>query len=145
MARKTKKYKLVNSVDFKNQIITHLKRYNKFCFLDGNNSHDKYSSFDYLAAFDSKIEYKQTKNPFEGLKQFSKKHNDWMFGYFSYDLKNDIEDLESKNIDNIQEDIIFKGKIGRIRDIKIEKHTGIPTSDFVRFGPSKIWDLIKKG
>ena len=66
MARKTKKYKLVNSVDFKNQIITHLKRYNKFCFLDGNNSHDKYSSFDYLAAFDSKIEYKQTKNPFEG-------------------------------------------------------------------------------
>ena len=40
-------------------------------------------------------------NPFEGLKQFSKKYNDWMFGYFSYDLKNDIEDLESKNIDNI--------------------------------------------
>ena len=28
---------------------------------------------------------------------------------------------------------------------KIEKHTGIPTSDFVRFGPSKIWNLIKKG
>ncbi len=101
MARKTKKYKLVNSIDFKNKIIIHLKRYDKFCFLDGNNSHDKYSSFDYLAAFDLKIEYKQTNNPFEGLKQFFKKNNDWMFGYFSYDLKNDIEELESKNIDNI--------------------------------------------
>ena len=101
MIRKVKKYKLVNSVDFKNKIITHLKRYDKFCFLDGNNSPDKYSSFDYLAAFEPKIEYKQTNNPFEGLKQFSKRHNDWMFGYFSYDLKNDIEDLESKNIDKI--------------------------------------------
>ena len=32
------------------------------------------------------------------------------------------------------------------KEIKqIEKHTGLPTTDFVRFGPSKIWDLIKKG
>jgi len=101
LIRKVKKYKLVKSADFKNKIITYLKRYDKFCFLDSNNSPEKYSSFDYLAAFASKIEYKQTNNPFEGLKQFSKKYNDWMFGYFSYDLKNDIEDLESKNIDNI--------------------------------------------
>jgi len=32
------------------------------------------------------------------------------------------------------------------KEIKqIEKYTGIPTTDFVRFGPSKIWNLIKKG
>ena len=32
------------------------------------------------------------------------------------------------------------------KEIKqIEKHTGLPTTDFVRFGPSKIWNLIKKG
>ena len=32
------------------------------------------------------------------------------------------------------------------KEIKqIEKYIGIPTTDFVRFGPSKIWDLIKKG
>ena len=101
MVRKIKKYKLHKSVDFKNQIITHLKGYNKFCFLDGNNSLDKYSSFDYLAAFEPKIEYKQMDNPFDGLKKFSKKYNDWMFGYFSYDLKNDKKYLESKNIDKI--------------------------------------------
>ena len=28
---------------------------------------------------------------------------------------------------------------------RIEKHTGIATTDFVRFGSSKIWELIKKG
>jgi len=28
---------------------------------------------------------------------------------------------------------------------RIEKHTGIATTDFVRFGASKIWNLIKKG
>ena len=32
------------------------------------------------------------------------------------------------------------------KEIKqMEKHTGLPTTDFVRFGPSKIWNLIKKG
>ena len=30
-----------------------------------------------------------------------------MFGYFSYDLKNDIEDLESKNIDKIISRFIY--------------------------------------
>ena len=28
---------------------------------------------------------------------------------------------------------------------RIEKHTGIATTDFIRFGASKIWNLIKKG
>jgi para-aminobenzoate synthetase component 1 len=34
-------------------------------------------------------------NPWDALSDFRKKHQDWLFGYFGYDLKNEIEDLES--------------------------------------------------
>ena len=41
-------------------------------------------------------------NSFEKLKHFYKQNKDWMFGYFSYDLKNEIESLSSNNLDNLE-------------------------------------------
>jgi len=41
----------------------------------------------------------ETKNAFERLKNFYNVHPGWLFGYLSYDLKNDIENLTSKNPD----------------------------------------------
>ena len=41
-------------------------------------------------------------NFFERLKHFYKQNKDWMFGYFSYDLKNEIESLSSNNLDNLE-------------------------------------------
>ncbi|MFT6324769.1 MAG: para-aminobenzoate synthetase component 1 [Halieaceae bacterium] len=38
-------------------------------------------------------------NSFEKLKAFHDAHSDWMLGYLSYDLKNELEDLSSKNED----------------------------------------------
>ena len=38
---------------------------------------------------------------FEEFDQFSAKHNDWMFGHLSYDLKNEIEQLTSSLPDRI--------------------------------------------
>ena len=100
--RLKKSYKLFNIKSFKEKLIFHLKAYNKFCFLDANNSIDRYTSFDYLAAFGIKREFKYSNKPFEDLKSFSNQYKDWMFGFFSYDLKNEIEDLESNNIDKIK-------------------------------------------
>ncbi|MAL18814.1 MAG: hypothetical protein CL670_07045 [Balneola sp.] len=36
-------------------------------------------------------------NPWDALSAFRKEHQDWLFGYFGYDLKNHIEDLKSEN------------------------------------------------
>ena len=36
---------------------------------------------------------------FDKLKRFRQNHKDFLFGYLSYDLKNDTEDLSSKNPD----------------------------------------------
>lgn len=38
-------------------------------------------------------------NSFEKLRQFRAENPDWLFGYFSYDLKNEIEKLSSYNSD----------------------------------------------
>ncbi|MEX0719924.1 MAG: anthranilate synthase component I family protein [Balneolaceae bacterium] len=38
-------------------------------------------------------------NPWQALEEFRRRHNDWLFGYFGYDLKNYLEDLSSENGD----------------------------------------------
>jgi para-aminobenzoate synthetase component 1 len=40
-------------------------------------------------------------NAFEDLKQYQQNTKDWLFGYLSYDLKNDIENLQSNNFDGL--------------------------------------------
>jgi len=40
-------------------------------------------------------------NAFEDLKQYQQTTKDWLFGYLSYDLKNDIESLKSSNFDGL--------------------------------------------
>ncbi len=40
-------------------------------------------------------------NAFEDLKQYQQTTKDWLFGYLSYDLKNDTESLESSNFDGL--------------------------------------------
>ena len=41
-------------------------------------------------------------NAFEELKKFHSETNDFLFGYFSYDLKNEIENLSSDNSDGLK-------------------------------------------
>jgi len=36
-------------------------------------------------------------NPWTALQEFREEHDDWLFGYFGYDLKNFVEDLSSDN------------------------------------------------
>src|SRR5690606_39432371 len=41
-------------------------------------------------------------NAFENLKEYQSITKDWIFGYLTYDLKNDVEDLKSENFDGLQ-------------------------------------------
>ena len=47
------------------------------------------------------------KNSFSKLRNFHNKYKDWMFGFLSYDLKNEIENLNSENKDNFHVPNIF--------------------------------------
>lgn len=44
----------------------------------------------------------EEKNPFESLQEFIENSNDWIVGHLGYDLKNNIEDLQSSNADFIE-------------------------------------------
>ncbi|MCT4638533.1 MAG: anthranilate synthase component I family protein [Bacteroidales bacterium] len=63
--------------------------------------HPKYRFLATIGVKDIIVENSEQDNSFDQLNNLNKKHNDWKFGFMSYDLKNDIEDLRSENSDNI--------------------------------------------
>ncbi|ATA93144.1 aminodeoxychorismate synthase component I [Capnocytophaga canimorsus] len=73
-------------------------------WLDSNQYPDKYRQFEaVLAFFPHKIlEKYQSKGAFEALKSFIDATNDYIFGHLSYDLKNDVENLQSENFDGLK-------------------------------------------
>ncbi len=91
-----------NPNEFKTQLLTWAQQFREVVFLDSNNFPDKYSSYDCLLAVDAFTSIKTDyHNAFDDLKQYQQTTRDWLFGYFSYDLKNNIEDLKSNNFDGL--------------------------------------------
>jgi len=88
--------------DFKNQLLHWANQYREVVFLDSNNYHQKYSSYDAVLAVDAFTSIKTDyENAFQDLYQYQSQTKDWLFGYLSYDLKNDTEDLQSNNFDGL--------------------------------------------
>lgn len=70
--------------------------------MDSNGHSIKYSSFDGILAVDAITSMvTDTNNAFEDLGSYQSSTKDWIFGYLSYDLKNDTELLTSSNADNL--------------------------------------------
>jgi para-aminobenzoate synthetase component 1 len=70
--------------------------------LDSNDYPSKYSSFDCVLAVDAFTSLQTDyHNAFDDLKQYQQQSKDWLFGYLSYDLKNDTEKLHSNNFDGL--------------------------------------------
>ena len=91
-----------NPMLFKQQLLQWSQQFREVVFLDSNAYQQKYSSFDCALAVDAFTSVKTDyHNAFEDLKQYKQVTKDWLFGYLSYDLKNDIEDLHSGNFDGL--------------------------------------------
>ena len=58
-----------------------------------------YKDYDFLCAIGAEKICVGKNKSFEKLKTFYNQNKDWMFGYFSYDLKNETDLLTSKNVD----------------------------------------------
>jgi para-aminobenzoate synthetase component 1 len=94
--------KIDNPEVFKNQLLDWSQQFRELVFLDSNNYHQKHSSFDCVLAVDAFTSIKTDyHNAFEDLKQYQQQTKDWLFGYLSYDVKNDVEDLYSNNFDGL--------------------------------------------
>jgi para-aminobenzoate synthetase component 1 len=93
----------INKVDdFKQQLFAWSQQFETIVWLDSNNYKQEYASFDCALAVDEFTSIKTDYlNAFEKLKEYQTITKDYIFGYISYDVKNDIEQLSSTNFDGL--------------------------------------------
>ncbi len=103
--RTTSTKHIANPTLFKEQILYWSQQFNETIILDSNvesNENQLYKSYDLIVAVDAftsiQTDYEKA---FEDLYQYQSKANDWLFGYLAYDLKNDVEHLQSQNFDGL--------------------------------------------
>ena len=99
-------------IEYISGLINQKKKEGPVVFLDSQKKDHPASTKSYLAAqpnawiksygdeliiWDGKEVRKTRGNPWVALSEFTQQHKDWLFGYLGYDLKNYIEDLDSKN------------------------------------------------
>jgi para-aminobenzoate synthetase component 1 len=103
MLRATKVFSIEHPEIFKQKLLIWANQFREVVFLDSNNYHHKYSNYDAVLAVDAFTSIKTDYfNAFEDLHQYQTHTKDWLFGYLSYDLKNDTEALTSKNFDGLE-------------------------------------------
>jgi para-aminobenzoate synthetase component 1 len=102
MLRTVKSFTLETPESFKNNLLEWANQFKEVVFLDTNKYHQKYSTYDSVLAVDAFTSIKTDYfNAFGDLQQYQSHTKDWLFGYLSYDLKNDTEALTSKNFDGL--------------------------------------------
>lgn len=100
---RTSVFKSISNVDqFKAQVLSWAQQFREVVFLDSNHYPQQYGSYDCVLACDAFTSIRTDyHNAFEDLKQYQQETKDWLFGYLSYDLKNDTEKLHSNNFDGL--------------------------------------------
>ncbi|OKS85286.1 anthranilate synthase component I family protein [Mucilaginibacter polytrichastri] len=92
-----------NIPQFKQKALHWASNFDVACYLDSNNFVDQYAKFDTLIAADVKADVTaQSGNAFDALANFKAEHNEWMTGFLGYDLKNELEQVDSANTDHLQ-------------------------------------------
>ena len=96
-------YYIHNKKEFIEKLVFWTKKHEHSCVLNSNKSNQcmpqHYKDYDFLCAIGAEKICVGKNKSFEKLKTFYNQNKDWMFGYFSYDLKNETDLLTSKNVD----------------------------------------------
>lgn len=101
--RKSVRYSVIDIQKFKDNLLEWSRQYDEVAWLDSNGHKASYSSFDGILAVDGLTGIStDAQNAFADLAEYQSQVNDWIFGYLSYDLKNDTEFLSSKNYDGLK-------------------------------------------
>ena len=126
MQRTISRFTIDDIPAFKKHLLAWSQQFETAIFLDSNNYQQQYSSFDCALAVDEFTSIKTDYfNAFERLKEYQTITKDYIFGYISYDVKNDTEQLSSDNFDGLDfADLFFfqPQKIIFIKGNTIEFH-----------------------
>ena len=112
MNRKEKVFKVENINDFKDKLLFFSKSKENVILLDSNS---KKNDYEFIFSYGKISELKSFDNSLDKLDNYIKQVDDWIFGFVSYDLKDEIEGFSSKNL----------------------KYFDVPNLSF--FQPSTIW------
>ena len=87
---------------FKQQLLLWSQQHDSVVWLDSNNYSHNQLQYDAILAVDEFTSIQTDyEHAFDKLKEYQGITNDWIFGYLTYDLKNDVEDLNSANFDGL--------------------------------------------
>jgi len=117
-------FSVEDPIKFKDQLLSWGRQFQEIVWLDSNDDDSKTGEYEALLAVNAftaiKTDYV---NAFDKLKEYQETTADWIFGYLSYDLKNDVERLKSSNFDGLHfPDLYFfqPQKLIFIKDDQIE-------------------------
>ena len=96
-------YHISDIESFKRKLSSWAAQFEQSAVFQGNNSSEYglYLKYDMLVGADSISEIYSEENSFSALSGFHNDKKDWLFGFLSYDLKNEIEEVKSENDDNL--------------------------------------------
>jgi len=99
-----KKYTVTLTDALKHNMLSWSQQFEEVIWLDSNEESNlqnksKYKAILAVDAFTAiKTDYHQA---FDQLEEYQSKTKDWLFGYLTYDLKNNVERLKSNNFDGL--------------------------------------------
>jgi para-aminobenzoate synthetase component 1 len=100
--RTIKKFPFSLNEDNKTRLLHWAQQFEEVVWLDSNNYSQKHETYQALLAVDAFTALKTDfHNAFNKLKEYQTITADWIFGYLTYDLKNDVEKLHSSNFDGL--------------------------------------------
>ncbi len=100
--RVVKKHSLSLTNNFKEALLHWAQQFEEVVWLDSNQHQEKHSKYKAILAVDAFTAIKTDYfNAFEKLEEYQQNTRDWLFGYLTYDLKNDVEQLQSNNFDGL--------------------------------------------
>jgi len=96
-------FQLETPIEFGEKLLVWANLHQNVIWLDSNNYPQKYTIFDKALALGVASELSCDYNDaFDQLDHYQQQTNDYLFGYLGYDLKNDVEALESNNHDGLE-------------------------------------------
>jgi len=100
--RQIQHIRIASSAQFTEQLLQWAQQFEQVIWLDSNQYPQQYGSFDAVLAVDAASSLRiDSTNAFQELHKYHSALNDYIFGYLSYDLKNDTENLQSANSDGL--------------------------------------------
>lgn len=101
--RTFKKHSIQNISEFKKKLLYWAQQFDEVTWLDSNEYPQTYTSYDAILAVDAfTVLRTDDTEAFAKLSEYQQSTGDWLFGYLSYDLKNNVENLRSNNKDGLK-------------------------------------------